>query len=614
METSLKGDANCEVVFQPSGKRVNVEAGTTLLEAGRQAGLILSASCGGVGICGQCRVHVIEGNVGPPSDTELKVQRSAHWPTTARLACEARIASSVLIEVPPETLNREQRLQLHGVDREFPLGPAVTAVSLRAEPPTLNDSRSDFCRITDALNEIVGARDWKIQPRAAAQLSRLAREHNWRLSVFLRNNEVIGVARSDRAPLGIAVDIGCTKIAAYLLNLNDGKQLAVAGAANSQLSFGEDLISRLVYSNRGTPQAKQLARIVRETIEVLAQQMCGEATLEMDEIVDACFVGNTAMTHFLLELPVGQLLHAPFLASFDGDLDIPAHDLHFDFAPGARVHILPGIGGFVGSDHVAMALAHAIDRTAEITIGIDIGTNTEIVLRNPAKGDFVVTSVPSGPAFEGGHVSNGMRASAGAIERVFSRDGQLEFVTIGNTPPIGFCGSGVVDLLAELWRLGYINERGKLLEGFPGIRHRSTGAEIVAVPASLSGNGQDITLTQRDITELQLAKAAIHAGISTLLELTDTKVGDVQEVAVAGAFGSYLDLRSAVAIGLLPKLPNARYLQIGNAAGTGAKMAVLSKAERERARAIARNATRIELKQHRIFDRLLARATRFPAK
>ncbi len=275
--------------------------------------------------------------------------------------------------------------------------------------------------------------------------------------------------------------------------------------------------------------------------------------------------------------------------------------------------MLPSIGGFVGADHVAMILSHGIDRSDKVTIGIDIGTNTEIVVHDPRSGAFVATSVPSGPAFEGGHVSDGMRAASGAIEKIFFVDGKLRFQTIDGSAPIGICGSGIVDLLAELWRLNYIDERGHLVRHGELVRAGNCGLEFLVVPALNSGSEHDIALTQHDITELQLAKAAIFAGIATLLEITGTNVGEVQEMVVAGAFGSYLDLRSAVAIGLLPRLPNATYSQIGNAAGAGAKLALISRAGREQARSIAERVTRIELKQHENFNRLLAKATQLPA-
>jgi uncharacterized 2Fe-2S/4Fe-4S cluster protein (DUF4445 family) len=441
----------------------------------------------------------------------------------------------------------------------------------------------------------------------------MARINGWEITAYSRGDELIGFSGPRRSAVGLAVDVGCTKIASYLVDLKTGTQLAACGVPNPQVPYGEDLITRLVFAAKSAAQAALMAQLVRQAIRDLAAEMCSQSNIHTNEIADICIVGNTAMTHLLLGMPVEQLLSAPFVSSIDRDVEVETSELTLEFAPGAKVHVLPSIGGFVGADHVAMILAHGIDRSDGVTIGIDIGTNTEIVVHDPRSGAFVATSVPSGPAFEGGHISDGMRAASGAIEKVFFVDGKLQYRTVDGSVPIGICGSGIVDLLSELWRLKHIDGRGHLVRGGECVRAGKCGLEFLVVPALNSGGERDIVLTQHDISELQLAKAAIFAGIATLLEITGTKVEDVQEMVVAGAFGSYLDLRSAVAIGLLPRLPNAQYAQIGNAAGAGAKRALISRSERERARSIAKRVTRIELKQHENFNGLLARATRLPA-
>lgn len=532
-----------EIAFQPTGKRVAVPAGTTLLEAGRAAGLVLSANCGGIGVCGRCRITVLRGETEPPVPVERACLSESELAAGERLACRARIHSAVAIHVPASFLTSRPRLQLDGEEAPLECQPLVE----RARPA-----------------------------------------------------------------FGLAVDLGCTKIAGYLVDLHTGEQLAAEGVPNPQISFGEDLISRLVFAAQGDEQAQRLADSVRSAIDALAASLCRRAGVHSREIVDACIVGNTAMMHLLLALPVAQLLHAPFVAAVDNALDVEAAVLGLRLAPGARVHVPSGIGGFVGADHVAMILARAIDRVEGTVVGIDIGTNTEIVLARPAEGLMINTSVPSGPAFEGGHIQDGMRAAAGAIEKVSTRGGELRFETIEGAAPVGLCGSGVVDLLAQLWQTGRVNERGALRVDDPRVRESRAGREFVIVAASESGHGRDIVLTQQDITEVQLAKAAIHAGIQALLELSRTSLDEVGELVVAGAFGTHLDLESAVAIGVLPRLPNARYRQVGNAAGSGAKMMLVSAAARARAAEIARRARRIELKDYERFNRLLARATRFP--
>lgn len=543
--------ADCLVTFQPLGRRVTVSAGTTLLEAGRRAGLLLSAACGGVGICGRCRVSVTHGEMHPPANEEQEFLAKSFYSPGTRLACEARVASSVTVDITPGTFTTGQRIQ------------------------------------TDSNVEL-------------------------QASDCIPDRQFTAFAEAGQRPLGLAVDVGCTKIAAFLVDLSTGAQLAAAGTANPQITYGEDLISRLVFADASTAQATTLAHLVRECIASLATDLCSDAKVTPQQIADACIVGNTAMMHLFLSLPVSQLLRAPFISSVDCDVDIPAVDLGWQFAPAASVHVLPGIGGFVGADHVAMILAREIDRTDLVTIGLDIGTNTEIVLRDPHSGKFLTTSVPSGPVFEGAHIADGMRAASGAIDSIYSFDGEVRWTTIDSAKPIGLCGSGTVDLIAELLHLGLINDRGHLAKKGSGIRTGSCGTEFLAVPGSETAHGRDIVLTQHDVTQVQLAKAAIFAGIATLLQIAGVSQEAVQQVVVAGAFGSYLNLRSAIAIGMLPRFANAEYLQVGNAAGAGAKLALVSQAERGRARTIARTAMRIELKKHRSFDTAMARATRFP--
>jgi uncharacterized 2Fe-2S/4Fe-4S cluster protein (DUF4445 family) len=608
------GTADCQVIFQPLGRRVTIKSGTTILEAGRRAGLLLSAACGGVGLCGRCRVEVSQGEMYPSEGDELAFLSEGSFPAGTRLACEARIASSIVVEVPPDLALSGQRLQLESEGEISVCDPLIASHQIHFTPPTLQDSRSDYTRVAELLANASGRDEWMMHPRVAAQLSPLVNEGVCELTAYSRSNEVIGFARASRAALGLAIDLGCTKIAAYLVDLHTGSQLAAEGGANPQIPYGEDLISRLVYAASSEQQAERLSEVVCESVTGIAARLCDTSGAHLQQICDVCVVGNTAMTHLLLRLPVMQLLHAPFVASIDRDLDFDANELGWSFAPRARVHVLPSIGGFVGADHVAMILSRGIDKADRVTVGLDIGTNTEIVLRDPQKDVFITTSVPSGPVFEGGHVSNGIRAASGAVDRCFVIDGELRYGTIDDAKPIGICGSGVVALIAECLRIGVIGERGQLSKTDKRVRKGACGPELLVVPATDTGHGRDLVLTQQDINQVQLGKAAIYAGIETLLAIAGVAADEVEVMVVAGAFGSYLDLRSAVSIGMLPRFAHAEYQQVGNAAGAGAKMALVSDLERQRAREIAKRAKKIELKQHEDFDRFMARATRFPCQ
>ncbi len=616
---SVSKPESIRVAFQPVGTRVEVRAGSTVLEAGREAGLILAANCGGNGLCGRCRVTVLGENVPAPTEAESRVLNQEEIETGQRLACRTHLYGDAGVHIPRTTLGNQQRLQLDGKTQRVSVDSCISRHSIKAFAPTLKDTVSDFERVTQILNsELGGNTCWQASIRLIRGLSRLARESDWKFTVFTRGDEVIGCCGAGKRPLGVAVDIGCTKIAAYLLDLETGDQLAACGIPNPQISYGEDLISRLVYAKKGRKQAQELANCVqtgiRKLIEELVDTLPDQVSVDSDQIADLCVVGNTAMTHLFLELPADGLLAAPFIAATTSAVDTRAGEVGIDLPNDVYVHVLPAIGAFVGADHVAMILANGLHNCSHTSLGIDIGTNTEIALSRPKHGLLLTASCPAGPAFEGGHIRHGMRAAPGAIEKIKLTADGLSMKTIGDQPPVGLCGSGVIDAVALLWQTGAIDYRGHLQLDEAGVRQDASGREYLLVEAKDTGPGKDIVSTQQDISEVQLAKAAVMASIRTLLKLSNTKDDEIEELVLAGAFGSYLDVESSIDIGLLPRLPNASYLQAGNAAGTGAKMALVSSKMRDQADQIARRAARIDLKQQKNFNRELAFATRFPDK
>jgi uncharacterized 2Fe-2S/4Fe-4S cluster protein (DUF4445 family) len=492
---------------------------------------------------------------------------------------------------------------------------------VECDAPALTDLRGDLERVVDGLETAHGLRHLRAEPAVVRDLSAVARETGWQLSAYVRSGaraerELVGVAAPGRRALGLAVDLGTTKIAGYLLDLETGQELAAAGVMNPQIGYGEDVISRLVHATRNPASQAELARVVHEALDNLAGTLAEMAGAGREQIAEACIVGNTAMTHLLLGLPVRQLAVAPFVAAASSAMDVKARDLGLRLAPGAYVHVPPCIGGFVGADHVAMILGADLDHSPHAALGVDIGTNTEIVLHLPYQAYLTSASCASGPAFEGAHIRDGMRAATGAIETVWlGPDGPLHR-TIGGAPPVGLCGSGIVDAVACLWQGGLMDARGRLRRDAPGVRASANGKpgelEWLIVPPGQTGHGRDIVMTQHDVNEIQLAKGAIATGLETLLEATETPPDAVQQVVVAGAFGSYLNLDSALDIGLLPRLPNASYQQVGNAAGVGAKMALLSHRERARAQQIAGRTGYVELTTFTGFNRRFARSMWFP--
>ncbi|MBP9201011.1 MAG: DUF4445 domain-containing protein [Gemmatimonadales bacterium] len=393
--------------------------------------------------------------------------------------------------------------------------------------------------------------------------------------------------------LGLAVDLGTTKVAMYLVDLATGETIASRAAPNPQIAYGEDVISRVAYAAEQPDGAAQLTRQIRDALAVLAREVCDTAGVRRAAVREVVVVGNTAMHHLLADLPVRQLGLAPYRPAMTGPLDLAARDLGFDLEPGARVYLPPVVAGFVGSDHVAMLLGTGLDRRAGTVLAVDIGTNTEMTLLHG--GRLRTCSSPSGPAFEGAHLSTGMRAAPGAVEAVRIRGNTVQVRTIDDAPPIGICGSGILDLMAELRQAGLLNERGTLQGSHPALRSGAKGPEIVLAGARESGTGRDLTVVRRDLHEIQMAKAAIRSGIDVLLDRAGLGPEALDEVLVAGAFGSYLDLRSALRIGMFPPVPRGRIRQLGNAAGHGARQLLVSPARRQRAEALAGRAEHVEL-------------------
>ena len=601
-----------QVQFQPIGKRLAASPDVSLFEAARESGLDLASACGGEGNCGQCRIMVLSGETTPPNLDEEFILSELELQQGERLACCTFARSDLTIQVPRESLITGQRLQIASDLREIAPDPMVYAYPVTMVPPTLEDIRPDFTRLMDALAEAHGVTGLSASTAVLRTLSPILRDNNWQVTAFVRGQEVVGVVAGEKRPLGFAVDLGTTKIAAYLVDLATGEDLAAAGAPNPQIGYGEDVISRLNHVSRNPEGSRVLASKVRETLNELLDELVYQTEATFEQVVDACIVGNTAMTHLLLQLPVRQLATAPYVAAVGTSVIVAAAELGLSMAPGATVYIPPCIGGFVGADHVAMILACDLDEGNKTSLGVDIGTNTEIAIRKPGLSFLTSASCASGPAFEGAHISDGMRAASGAIEKVRITDIGVDLTTIDDAPAVGLCGSGIVDATAELYRSGLINQRGRFAKENGRVGDGRFGAEFCLVPASKSGSSRDVVITQKDVNEIQLAKGAIHAGLQILLEATGTPPEEVEEVIIAGAFGSFLNVQSAIDMGLFPELPKAQYRQVGNAAVIGAKWMLISREARQRAEKIAGNTTYNELTTYPKFGRKFALGMLFP--
>jgi uncharacterized 2Fe-2S/4Fe-4S cluster protein (DUF4445 family) len=590
----MKEKKSFQIEFQPLGRRDRFPAGQSILECAHQSGIDLVSLCGGQGTCGKCKVQIVAGEVSELLKKEKEALSSEELSKGYRLACQTHAEGDLMLNVPAESLSSPQRLQIEGQETPVTPSPAIKTYDVSMSTPTLSDLKGDDERLLKALEGQHGVRCTSIDEEVLRTLSPSLRSFTWETSASVRDTEVISVGPRGGHSLGMAVDLGTTKIAGYLVDLETGQTLTAKGIMNPQISYGEDVIARMARAQRSPEDASTLQEKVLEAIATLSEGLCQEAAdARPEEINDLVVVGNTAMHHLLLRLPVEQLARAPHVPAVARALDIKARNLRLSVAPGASVHLLPNIAGFVGADHVAMLLAINAWETEGPMLAIDIGTNTEISL--VIRGEISSVSCASGPAFEGAHISSGMRAAPGAIEHVLITGQQIQYHTIHGTKPAGICGSGIFDTLAQLFTNGIIDKGGRIQTGHPRVRENQNGREFVIVSEEERGGGPAITITQEDVRELQLAKAAIQSGIQILLRDKGLPAVDLDEVVVAGAFGTYLNISSAIAIGMLPAIPANRFRQVGNAAGVGAKIALVSREKREAVQEVVHDIRYIEL-------------------
>jgi len=559
------------------------------------------------GTCHSCKVQILSGTVSKPTSNELEVFTSQELKRGWRLACQTYPTSDGKLMVPPESMTTPQRVQVEGLEITVRSEPPVLAYRLQLAAPSLSAPHADADCLLETLNRQYQLHCGKVDIDVLRILSDRLRDWNWECQAVVRNDEVIALLPWTGRQLGLAIDLGTTKIAGYLVDLTDGRTLAAKGVMNPQISYGEDIISRITGVAQAPDEGKPVQKLAVEAINELGAGMCAEVSASTEEIVEAVVVGNTAMHHLFLGLSVRQLAVAPFVPAVSRAVDVKASDLGLHIAPGAYVYLLPNIAGFVGADHVAMLLATEVLSDEGPTVALDIGTNTEVSLVN--NGEVTATSCASGPAFEGGHIKYGMRAAAGAIERLRIADDGIQYQTIEQAPPVGICGSGILDALAQLYLAGIINEGGRIMDNHPGVRTDQGQREFVLVAEEERGGQPAITITQHDVRELQLAKAAIRTGIQALLEDSGCSEDAIKQVIIAGAFGTYIDVASAVAIGMLPSLPLERFRQAGNAAGTGARLALISLGKRAEAQAIASRVKYVELGSAPKFDKTFIQAS-----
>lgn len=606
------------VRFEPSGRTVAVPKGVTISEAAKKAGIALNYPCGGVGGCGKCRVRMVEG-ASEPNDAELTLIGTDDCRDGVRLACQSLITQPAAVEVPETSLLTSLYRIL--TESGSAVGPAddppVRKQYVQLPKPTLADDAPDAERLRRTLGPV------NIELPLLRDMPRRLRAAGFEVTAVLAGNRLVAVEPGDTedACYGIAFDIGTTTLVGSLLELRTGRLGATTSRMNPQTSFGDDVLSRILHARESPKGLADLHEHVIRAVNEMIGDLAAAAGVASHHIYEAVFAGNTTMQHLLLGIDPGALGEIPFVSATGQRVEARASELGLQIHPCGRVFVFPTVGGFVGGDITAGLLVTGLAQANRPALFVDIGTNGEIVLVH--EGRLLAASCAAGPAFEGARISYGMRAAAGAIEQI-AFDGDVRYSVIGDVAPAGLCGSALIDVVAELLRCGALVAQGMLLgrsdlpsKIAPAIRRRfntnDNGMEFVIVAADKSQTRSPIVLTQRDIRELQLAKAAIRAGIAILLQRAGLRVTDLEKFLVAGAFGNYLRLANAQRIGLLPEdLDDRRFSFVGNTSLAGAQRALLSLRARESAQELAEHTEHIELSSDAAFQTQFAEAMFFP--
>lgn len=594
------------IIFQPMGRRICGDENISLLELANRAGAGIEASCGGMGRCGKCRV-IVKGSADSPDAAEREILGSEEA-EGVRLACQTHVRGDVSVWVPESSRLDRQVILTAGGSYAAEFAPGIVTVELEIPPPEFHNSVADRERVLQKLSEspvIFPGRNHRQTPISVLRgLEKKLRSESGRVTVVTtRSGRILDVSSGwNHDCLGLAVDMGTTTVVAYLVDLCTGKTVGVEADMNPQITEAEDVVSRISLCREPPGNLERLAGMARKCVERLASSLCRQQGLDPKRIFEIVVVGNTAMHHIFLGLNPEYLASAPYTPVATESLAFRADDLGLAFSPETMVRIPPVKAGFVGADAVAMALALGADQIAEPTLMVDLGTNGEIVLASSDR--ILCCSTAAGPAFEGGHIRWGMRGAPGAVDAVDLADAgsSPKLSVIGGLAPKGICGSGLVSLVSALVRVGTILPSGSFNLESPNSRLRQGpgGVEYVLAEESTTSTGRDLVFTHQDLAQLQLAKAAIHAGIS--LMMVEMGVDRLAKVLLAGAFGNYLDAEAACGINMLPGVSPAQIECAGNAAGAGAVMMLMSHSQRVRAEMLADRMQYFELAVHPGFN------------
>jgi uncharacterized 2Fe-2S/4Fe-4S cluster protein (DUF4445 family) len=612
-------DSKVAVEFRPQDKVTRVPAGTTIFNAANWIGLPIDSTCGGLGTCGKCKVRVLQGENGITAadrKTFTEQELAEGW----RLSCRASAYEDIVCEVP--RLMGNPKAALMGFGRHVILDPNVHKVLLQLESPSLEDQRSDFNRVRDAL-DVEGFEVTASLP-VLRRLPRCLRQAQWQVTAVVVGQELVTVEPGDTTGriYGLAFDIGTTTVVGMLMNLVNGTPAAVRSSLNGQAVYGADVISRISHTMLNEDGLANLNQKISQTLNSLIEQLLIEASVKPDEVYEVVVAGNTTMLHLFLGIDPEAIGMMPFIPVAEDLFYVRAREVGLSVLPQAHVCLLPHLGAYVGADLVGGLLATGLAQREGVRLLVDVGTNGEIILGSRER--TVATAAPAGPAFEGAQIKDGMRASDGAIEGVKIAWDAVQLQVIGDDAPVGICGSGLLDAVAQLRLVGLLDTSGKLVDSDEAAQHVApevakrlvsieggARAFVLAWPAD-SGHGRQIVLTQRDIRELQFAKAAIASGIDVVMRELGIAADDLAEIFLAGSFGTYINPQSARIIGLVPPIPVERIKAVGNSAGEGAKIALLSFREREVARTMPQFVEYHELSGRADFNDSFISVLQFP--
>ncbi len=636
--------STAKVVFLPSGRRGEFPLGTPLLQAAQQLGVDIDSICGGRGLCGRCQIVCAEGNfpkhgissslehLNDFTATEMRYNQERKLMAVGRrLSCHTYLQGDVVIDVPPDSQVHKQIVRKAAEQRDIVLNPSVSLHYVEVTEADMHDPKGDMQRLIEALEF-----EWQLAGLSydfslLADLQAALRQGQWAVTAAVyQNQRILAVWPGLRETVyGVAIDVGSTTVAAHLCDLSNGAVLGSSSLMNPQIRFGEDLMSRVSYIMMHPEGAEALTQVIREGLNTILSDLCQNQGISRTEILEIVLVGNPIMHHIFLGINPIELGGAPFALATDEAVNIKASEMGLQIHPAGMVYVLPCIAGHVGADAAGVVLAEEPQLQEEVTLLVDVGTNAEIVLGN--RDQLFACSSPTGPAFEGAQISSGQRAAPGAIERVRIDPitKQARFRVIGSelwsdqagfaaeTAEIGvngICGSGIIEVIAEMYLAGVISTDG-VIDGSLAEQHPDLIIPNVRTWSYVlynDGAGRVISVTQNDVRQIQLAKAALYAGVRLLMD--KMQVQQVERIRLAGAFGSHIDVKHAMVLGLIPDCPLDKVSSAGNAAGTGARIALLNQDAREVIQAVVRQITKIETAVEPKFQDYFVGAMAFPHK